>query len=63
MELGPDASRAVDRLLDAHDPLRSLLEHTTLVAAVTDEDDRVLYCNPALASRTGCSPEALIGKS
>jgi PAS domain S-box-containing protein len=42
--------------------LRRLLEQTTLLAAITDDEDGVLYCNTALARLVDREPAEVIGR-
>jgi two-component system sensor histidine kinase UhpB len=42
--------------------LRRLLEQTTLLAAITDDQDGILYCNTALARLVHLEPSAVIGR-
>src|SRR5947207_11189418 len=39
-----------------------MLEQTTLLAAITDDKDTLIYCNAALASLIGKQPEELEGR-
>jgi len=41
--------------------LRRLLEETTLLAAITDDHDRIIYANAALARLVGKSPAEVVG--
>ena len=54
-------ARARDALPTPESRLRRMLEQTTLLAAITDDKDTLIYCNAALASLIGKQPEELEG--
>src|SRR5437763_14964303 len=45
----------------SEDSLRRLLEETTLLAAITDDRDRIIYANAALARLVGKHPADVVG--
>jgi PAS domain S-box-containing protein len=55
-------ARARDILPTPESRLRRMLEQTTLLAAITDDEDTLIYCNAALASLIDKEPAELEGR-